>query len=154
MAGRSGTLSKGRELIIMSFQERVQQIQEEDGLDCDPIRVLMEIATGKKKNKKGEYVDIIGGWDEDGNPVILDSGVRQKAAAELCSYLYPKRKAIEVSGKVDTPIQFAIIPDMTPLPTMEDALILDGSPSRPPALPAESSTSMYETEPRLEKNES
>jgi hypothetical protein len=96
----------------------------------------MEIATGKKKNKKGEYVDIIGGWDEDGNPVILDSGVRQKAAAELCSYLYPKRKAIEVSGKVDTPIQFAIIPDM------------------PPALPAESSTSMYETEPRLEKNES
>jgi hypothetical protein len=133
MAGRSGALSKGRELIIMSFQERVQQIQEEEGLDCDPIRVLMEIATGKKKNKKGEYVDIISGWDEDGNPVILDSGVRQKAAAELCSYLYPKKKAIEVSGKIDTPIMFSIVPDLTPLPTM-DGPMLDGSADEPPAL--------------------
>lgn len=34
-----------------------------------------------------------------------DAGVRGRAAAELCSYLFPKRKAVEVSGMGGSPIE-------------------------------------------------
>jgi hypothetical protein len=56
------------------------QLQAE-GLDVCPIRILMELAAGKTTS---------------GEPLSVSQVVKLKAASELCSYLYPRRKAVEI----------------------------------------------------------
>jgi hypothetical protein len=90
------------------FEARMTELQQ-NGLDCDPIQILMEIASGKKKGKDGLYREIIGAYSEEGNPIMLDSATRVKAASELLNYVYPKRKSVEISGNEGTPITFAVV---------------------------------------------
>jgi len=98
------------------FINRVEELQMK-GLDCDPIQILMEIASGKVLNENGTV------------SVMMpppEPAVRQKAAAELCSYIFPKRKAVEVSGDQDKPLQFVVMRDEDALPGAEGVVTLDG----------------------------
>jgi hypothetical protein len=107
-SGKTGGRQKGTpNKSTQQFVERMDELRAQ-GLDCDPIQVLMEFAAGKQ-------------FDPDGNVVAIVPPVepreRIKAAAELCSYVFPKRKAMEVSGDLGTSIQFIIAPDPVPLPS-------------------------------------
>lgn len=75
---QKGTLNK-RTLLF----ETAREACEKKGYS--PIDTLIEIARNKKN----------------------DPGVRGRAAAELCTYLYAKRKAIEHSGPGGYPIELS-----------------------------------------------
>lgn len=71
---------------------------------CDPLDILSQIALGNKikcgvtiENKTFD-VELIPTLDQ-----------RKDAAKELCQYVYPKRKAIEHSGEVDTGLTVQIV---------------------------------------------
>jgi hypothetical protein len=83
------------------FVSRMEELRRR-GLDCDPVRVLMEIASSTRLEADGTVAPI--------SPPV-DNRDRAKAAAELCSYVFPKRKAVELSQNTDRPIQFSIVPD-------------------------------------------
>jgi hypothetical protein len=105
MAGRGQPRTGGRQKgtpnrATKDFQERMEELQRQ-GLDSCPIRVLMELASGKTI---------------DGDEIEVDAAVRGRAAAELCSYIYPKRKAIEVSGQQETSLLFSVVLDDAPVP--------------------------------------
>jgi hypothetical protein len=110
------TAKKGinRSQATQLFFNRVEELQLK-GLDCDPIQVLMEIASGRKLN-------------EDGTTIVLqpqpEACDRVKAAAELLSYMYPKRKAIELSGTDGAPILFGVAQDSEPLPGAEEECLV------------------------------
>lgn len=75
--GRSkGTLNKRTVLF-----ETVREACERKGYS--PAETLIEIASNRRN----------------------DAGVRGRAAAELCSYLYPKKRAVEVSGPGGSPLE-------------------------------------------------
>lgn len=98
------------------FTRRIMELVEVHGLR-DPIQVLMEIATGKevtitRDNNNNEVTRL------DDFKKTPDHKTRVMAAAELASYLYPKRKSVEVSGAEGNPIAFSVSADNTPLPTM------------------------------------
>lgn len=76
---QKGTLNK-RTLLFETAREACQ------ARGYSPIETLIEIA----RNKKNE------------------ASVRGRAAAELCSYLYAKRKAVEHSGIGGSPIEHAV----------------------------------------------
>lgn len=132
LANQDETIRKRRTL-RKKIEDRVEELQAE-GLDCDPVKVLMELSCGKAQGADGLYRPIIGGYDEEGNPIILDAVVRVKAASELMSYLYPKRKAIELTGREGTPITFAVIADESEgLPPGASAELADDKPGELPA---------------------
>jgi hypothetical protein len=103
------------------FVARMNELREL-GLECDPIQVLMEIAIGKKLVKKPgapgtcptDYTlePVVGGYDRLNNPMTVEASTRAKAAAELCSYIFPKRKAIEHEVTDGTTVVFAVQPDV------------------------------------------
>lgn len=101
------------------FEDRMNELRAL-GLDCDPIQVLMEVACGQKLNKKT-------GQLEEMNPAPEPKD-RAKAAAELCSYQYPKLKSVEVSGSDGNPIQFLVTPDLTPLPVLPNEEVKERAP--------------------------
>lgn len=78
---RRGGREKGTKNKRTVLFETVREACERKGYS--PAETLIEIASNKKN----------------------DSGVRGRAAAELCSYLYPKRKAVEVSGPGGSPLE-------------------------------------------------
>lgn len=65
---------------------------------CDPLGILCDIAMGSK-------IQIGATIDEVAYPT-LDQ--RRDAAKELCQYIYPKRKAIEHTGKDGDPIEHRV----------------------------------------------
>ena len=77
-------------------------IERCDDLGVDPFDVLLRVA-------KGDWEAL--GYDSPTNIIVTKQGSyeqdvitlesRVNAAKELCQYLYPKRKAIELSGDVD-----------------------------------------------------
>jgi hypothetical protein len=85
----------------LSADERMDAIRAM-GLECDPLMILMEIASGKVLQKDGTVVKMIP------PPEQKD---RVKAASELASYVYPKRKAMEITGNEGKPISFAVVMD-------------------------------------------
>jgi hypothetical protein len=103
------------------FVARMNELREL-GLDCDPIQVLMEIAIGKKLVKKPgapgtcptDYTleAVVGGYDKLNNPMTVEASTRAKAAAELCSYIFPKRKAIEHEVTDATVVMFSVQPEV------------------------------------------
>jgi len=72
--------------------------------NCDPLDILSQIALGNKikcgvsVEDKVFEVDLIPSLDQ-----------RKDAAKELCQYVYPKRKAVEHSGEVDTGLTVQIV---------------------------------------------
>lgn len=75
---QKGTLNK-RTLLFETAREACE------AKGYSPIETLIEIARNRKN----------------------DPGVRGRAAAELCTYLYAKRKAIEHSGPGGSPIELS-----------------------------------------------
>lgn len=73
-------------------------------LQCDPFQILLYVAKADWKAlgyESGQKVKTI---SEDNGPIFEDQitlEARLKAAKDLCEYLYPKRKALEVSGAMD-----------------------------------------------------
>lgn len=100
---KKGTPNKS----TLNLVERMEELRAQ-GLDCDPIRVLMEFSIGKQLNEDGQLVPI--------SPAV-EPRDRIKAAAELCSYVFPKRKAMEITGETGTQIQFVIAQDLAPIPS-------------------------------------
>lgn len=80
-------------------------------LGCDPLKALAQIVNNltpeglpyysKKITRTGDVLEVAG----------YDAEVRARAAAELASYLYPKRKAIEHSGETDNNFSVEIVID-------------------------------------------
>jgi len=98
--GRTGGRQKGTpNRATRSFQERVEELQTA-GLECDPIRVLAEIASGQRLEADGTVNEI--------QPTI-EHRDRAKAAAELCSYMYPKRRALELEAPDGKAISFTVV---------------------------------------------
>lgn len=80
----------------------------------DPMQVLMEIASGFKLeeslSKPGTFVKV---------PLIkIDHKSRVIAASELLSYIYPKRKSVEVSTEEGASLTFNLNIDAAPIPEM------------------------------------
>lgn len=71
-------------------------------LGCKPEEVLAYITTGnwKKLGLPSEVVLVNDGKGGHQEKPAVTIEVRQKAAAELMSYMYPKLKAIEHTGEV------------------------------------------------------
>jgi hypothetical protein len=118
---RDGRLVKGEKQRRFTrnteqFCQRVTELVEVFGFK-DPLVVMMEIATGKQlKESSGNYGAVIHElvpFDK-----MPDHKTRVLAATELASYMYPKRKAVEVTGAEGQPITFAVHADNAPLPEM------------------------------------
>lgn len=79
--GQSGN-PKGRPLGSKNkIKFDIKEIMAEE--KCNPFKVLAQIALGNPEYNKGEAVSAY---------------VRKEAASELCSYLLPKLKAVEISA--------------------------------------------------------
>jgi hypothetical protein len=72
-------------------------------LKVDPFEVLLLFAAGDWKALGYETEQAPSSYSEHGTvyKYTIDPSVRTKAAAEACSYLHAKRKALEVSSEVD-----------------------------------------------------
>lgn len=99
------------------FVQRVEQLIKEEGLR-DPLKVLMEIATGQQSVKVGVDKDGKNIYELQEFKKAPDHKTRAFAATEICSYLYPKRKAVEISGAEGQPISFVVSSDTSPIPQM------------------------------------
>lgn len=117
MIAHSSLLRRGSKYATQMFMQRVEELQLK-GLNCDPIQILMEIASGKQLNDNGTITTMV---------PPPEAAVRQKAAAELCAYIFPKRKAVEISTDPERPVQFVVMPDTQPLPGAKDVVTLDAS---------------------------
>jgi hypothetical protein len=94
------------------FTKRLDQLVLA-GFD-DPMQVLMEIASGFKlepdPRNSSRFMKV---------PLPkIDAKSRALAATELLSYVYPKRKSVEVTGAEGAPIGFTLGLDQTPIPEM------------------------------------
>lgn len=84
--------------------KRTQQLSEIlESMGCDPAlalaRVVMDQNMGSGETYKQER------FTKEGQPYTVlgyDTEIKVRAATELCQYLYPKRKAVEHSGAIDT----------------------------------------------------
>ncbi len=72
-------------------------------LKVDPFEVLLLFAAGDWKALGYETEQAPSSFSEHGTvyKYTIDPSVRTKAAAEACSYLYAKRKALEVTSEID-----------------------------------------------------
>lgn len=91
-----------------AFKERMTELLSEGF--TDPIEVLACIAGNLVRNP-------VTGFPEP-REKEYDPKARVIAAAELCSYLYPKLKSIEVTGDKNKPISFAVVTDTSPVPEL------------------------------------
>lgn len=83
-------------------------------LNIDPFEVLLRFAAGDWKGLGYDNEVYFSESPEgDGKQIkmgyVIKPEVRQKAASDACQYLYPKKKAIELSGKDGDDIGFRII---------------------------------------------
>lgn len=75
-------------------------------MNCDPLRILAEIAKGERVHcttyldkEQGEHVE---------EEIVPSLDQRKDACKELLGYIYPKRKAVEHSTDPDKPLQTKI----------------------------------------------
>jgi hypothetical protein len=73
-----------------SYLSEVVEICEVNGVN--PFEILAQIAAGTLEKP-------------DGNRETINACLRKEAAAELCQYLAPKLKAVEISNDPQNPIQ-------------------------------------------------
>lgn len=79
--------------------------------DQDPFDILFAFARGDWK-ALGYESSVYHKENSDGSTTmgyVIAPELRQKAAKDACEYLYPKRKALEVSGKDGEDIGIKII---------------------------------------------
>lgn len=79
-------------------KDSVPAEQKARELGIDPFEVLLRFADGDWKALGYESDKVTAGITANGTrweKYTIDPAVRQKAAAEACSYIFPKRKAID-----------------------------------------------------------
>ena len=89
--GKTGGRQKGTpNKRTVEFAERLEK------LNCDPLELMARMVNGEETQPAKV------GVDDDGNTIIEDLPpsweLRASCAKELLQYLYPKRKALELSG--------------------------------------------------------
>lgn len=69
-------------------------------LGCDPFEVLIYFAKGDWEALGYKNSERVVSTSENGvtTAPVISAELRQKSAKDACEYLYPKRKAVEVSG--------------------------------------------------------
>lgn len=95
MSAKKGGRAKGTP--NRSTQELLNKAQE---MGVDPFEVLLLFASGDWENLGYKEETYVASTSESGSTYKyhIDPAVRAKSAAEACQYLYPKRKAIELSN--------------------------------------------------------
>lgn len=75
--------------------------QKAEELGIDPFVILLHFAAGNWKALGYAEEQYVSNINEYGTYYkwTIDPSVRSKAAQEACSYLYPKRKALELTGE-------------------------------------------------------
>lgn len=84
-------------------------------LGCDPFEILLRFAMGDWQGLGYESRQELKYTSEDGSAVyedVISPELRQKSAKEASEYLYPKRKAVELSSDEDKGFR-VIIDDYT-----------------------------------------
>lgn len=72
-------------------------------LECNPFEVLIHYAKGDFKALGYEEFQImVTKTGETVSVLTIPPELRQKSAKDACEYLYPKRKAVEHSGAVES----------------------------------------------------
>ncbi len=87
-----------------SLNQPTKELQERaKALGCDPFELMLLFAKGdwKALGYESEFREIVTEKGVRLEPVI-DSDLRFRAIKEASEYLYPKRRAIELSGQVDS----------------------------------------------------
>jgi hypothetical protein len=95
MADSNGNKTGGREKGTLNKRSlRAQELAEE--LGCDPLKILLHFAMGDARALGYVSVDEDTGKETVG---VIEPEMRLSAAKEASSYLFPKLKAIEHTGK-------------------------------------------------------
>ena len=77
-----------------------------DKLDMHPAEVLAHVATGN-----AVALGLVEAGSHPADSILaIPISLRVKAASELCSYLLPKRKAVEISANEDRPGGVLLVP--------------------------------------------
>lgn len=99
MATKTGEKTGGRRKGTPN-KDSVPLAERAAALGIDPFEILLHFAAGNYKELGYAEERIVVGINEWGTweKYTIDHAVRQKAAAEACSYLFPKKKAIEHSS--------------------------------------------------------
>lgn len=81
-----------------------------DRLGCDPFEILILFAKGDWETLGYREEKYVASSSDKGETLkyTIEPAVRAKCAAEAASYLYPKRKAIELSGDADNPVDLRV----------------------------------------------
>lgn len=76
-------------------------IQKAEELGIDPFKILLYFAAGDWKKLGYESEKYVVSSSDQGfvEKWTIEPAVRAKSAQEACSYLYPKRKAVELSNE-------------------------------------------------------
>jgi hypothetical protein len=79
-------------------------------LGIDPFEVLLRFAAGDWKGLGYQSEVQVTSQGDRGETfkMTIDPAVRSKAAAEACNYLYPKKKAVELSTTQDQGFKIVI----------------------------------------------
>jgi hypothetical protein len=110
MATKDGKKTGGRQKGTPN--KKTQDVMEVcERLGLNPIEVLARFALGDWNGLGYESAQIEVNHTEYGSVLkyTIDPGVRSKCAAELASYIFPKRKAIEHSGPDGDPLQTLVV---------------------------------------------
>lgn len=90
-------------------KKSTEQTALAEKLGVDPFEILLLFASGDWKALGYKSETFVASSSDKGEIVkwTIDPAVRAKSAAEACQYLYPKRKAVELSTADDA--GFAIV---------------------------------------------
>lgn len=110
---KSGNKTGGRQKGTVN--KKTQELQEiADKLNCNPFEILAHFANGDWKSLGYKAEERTVGYTKQGDPIkeeTIPPRLRCDAAKEAAGYLYPKRKAIEHTGKDGNPIQYQSLED-------------------------------------------
>lgn len=83
-------------------KDRSTVLEIAQSVGCDPFKILCQFAMGDFKGLGiEEFTTKIGG-EGAYEAFSISPELRQKSAKDACEYLYPKRKAVEHSGSIDS----------------------------------------------------
>lgn len=105
--GKPKTPGSGRKKNSIN-KDSIPLLEKAKELNIDPFEILLHFAAGdwEKLGYESKTITIYGAHNVTNEEFTIQPGIRAKAAAEACQYLYPKRKSIEFSDvseeKTDT----------------------------------------------------
>ena len=82
-------------------KKTVELMELTEKLGCNPFEMLLLFAKGDHEALGLPEVTVVS-VTESGEPIerlTISPELRQKSAKDACEYLFPKRKAVEVTGK-------------------------------------------------------